>query len=250
MSLLYKLIRGTKVVWAFGRSLLELLVRRPKSRPARAAWLTRLCRRVLTAMEVTWSVSGPVPESGAVITNHLTYVDIFLHAALRPCVFVSAIEIRRLPLLGWMSMMAGTVYVTRGRGGSAAEAAAGMAEGFRDGLPVVFFPEGQTGLGDEPVLPLRGGLLAAALMAGATVTPGFLRYELSAADGAEGRSTREDVHWGSQTLPAHLWNFLGLRPMHAHLRFASSPIQFSPGALANRKIAAREARAALLRLSE
>ena len=31
---------------------------------------------------------------GAVITNHLSYVDIVVHAAIRPCVFVSAIETR------------------------------------------------------------------------------------------------------------------------------------------------------------
>lgn len=225
-------------------------MRRPKTRPARAAWLTKLCRRVLSAVDLTWTISGPIPERGAVITNHLTYLDIFLHAAMRPCVFVSAIEIRRLPLLGWMSMMAGTVYVTRGRGGSVAEAASGMAEGFHDDLPVVFFPEGQTGLGDEPVLPLRGGLLGAALMDGATVTPGFVSYELSAADRAAGRSTREDVHWGSQTLTAHLWNFLGLQSMHANVRFASGPIEFSSQALVNRKVAAKEARIALLRLSD
>ena len=247
---LRKLIRGARVVWAFGRSLLELAVKRPKTRPARAAWLSSLCRRVLRVLGLTWTVTGPVPERGAVITNHLTYLDIFLHAALRPCVFVSAIEIRQLPLLGWMSMMAGTVYVTRGRGGSAGEAASGMAGGFEDGLPVVFFPEGQTGLGDDPVLPLRGGLLGAALLAGAPVTPGFIRYELAPTDDAAGRSTREDVHWGSQTLPAHLWNLLGLQPMHAHIRFAPGPIQFSPQALGHRKIAAREAHSALLALSQ
>lgn len=248
-SLLRKLVRGTKVAWAFGRSLVELLVQRPKTRPARAAWLTRLCRRVLFAVELTWTVSGPIPERGAVITNHLTYLDIFLHAAMRPCVFVSAIEIRRLPLLGWMSMMAGTVYVTRGRGSTAAEAASGMAQGFQDHLPVVFFPEGQTGVGDEPVLPLRGGLLGAALIDGEIITPGFLQYELSTADQAAGRTTREDVHWGTQTLSAHLWNFLGLQPLHAEVRFAAEPIAFSPQALANRKIAAKEARMALLKLS-
>lgn len=249
MLVLRKLLRGSKVAWAFAFSLAELIVRRPKTRRSQAEWLTRFCRRVLRAVHLSWSASGPVPEQGAVITNHLTYVDILLHAALRPCVFVSAIETRKMPLIGWISMMAGTVYVTRGAGGSAAQAAGGMVEGFRDGLPVVFFPEGKTGVGDEPVLPLHTGLLANALDAGASVTPGFIRYELSPEDAAAGRSTREDVHWGTQTLPAHLWNLLGLQPIRAQIQFAAEPIHFSPEAFVDRKVAAEEAYTALNQLA-
>ncbi len=250
MLLWHKLVRGLRVTAAFGVSLTELVVRRPKDRPARAAWLSKFCRRVLWAAKVTWSTSGPIPEGGAVITNHLTYVDILVHAALRPCVFVSAIETRKMPLIGWISMMAGTVYVVRGAGGSAAKAAGGMAEGFHDRLPVIFFPEGRTSLGDEPVLPLRSGLLATAIEAQAPVTPGFLRYRLSGEDLARGRSTRADVHWGEQSLPAHLWNLFGLHAIHAHFHFANGPISFTAAALADRKVAAEEARTAMIALSQ
>ena len=244
-----RLFRAGKVAWAFASSLTRLALTRPRTRQARAEWLTRLCRRVLHTVGITWTTSGPIPERGAVITNHLSYLDILLHAALRPCVFVAAIEIRRLPLLGWMSMMAGTVYVTRGAGGSAAQAANGMIEGFHDGLPVVFFPEGGTGVGDVPLLPLHSGLLANALEAGAPVTPGFLQYCLSSADIAAGRSVRNDVAWGDQTLPAHLWNLLGLQPVQAHATFAPHPVAFSAEARSNRKLAAREAQGALLSLA-
>lgn len=250
MRFWHKLVRGFRIATAFVASLTELIVKRPQSRQRRAEWLTRFCRRVLRAANVSWSASGPVPQAGAVITNHLTYVDILVHAALRPCVFVSAIETRQMPLIGWISMMAGTVYVTRGAGGSAAKAASGMVEGFHDGLPVVFFPEGGTSLGDEPVLPLRTGLLATAIEAGAAVTPGFLTYSLSDKDTAAGRTKRADIHWGKQTLPAHLWNFLGLRQVTAHVRFADAPLHFTPAALVDRKIAADEARDVMIQLAQ
>lgn len=249
MLLLHKLVRAAKLVWAFVVSLTELFVRRPKSRRARAEWLTRFCRRVLAAVSITCEAEGPIPEQGAVISNHLSYIDIVIHSALRPCVFVSAIEIRRMPLIGWISMMAGTVYVTRGAGGSAEKASGGMAEGFRDGLPVVFFPEGGTGVGDVPLLPLHSGLLATSLQEGAPVTAGFLRYYLSPIDTARGKTSRNDVHWGSQSLPAHVWNLLGLHGFDGRIHFASGPILFSPAALADRKIAAEEARDAILHLS-
>ena len=117
-----------------------------------------------------------------------------------------------------------------------------MAKGFRDGLPVVFFPEGGTFVGDEPVMPFQSGLLAEALEAGAPVTAGFIRYELSAEDVAQGKTARNDVHWGHQSLVRHLWNFLGLHGLKAEVRFADEPIAFSAAAYEDRKVAADEAR--------
>lgn len=250
MNFFRKLFRAVRIVGVFAYSFVEVVITRPRARADRAAWLSKLCRRLLRSVNVTCSTVGPVPVTGAVISNHLTYVDIMLHASIRPCVFVSKIEVRKLPVLGWMSMMAGTVYVERGAGGSARRAAEGMAKGFRDALPVVFFPEGTTGVGDVPVMPFRSGLLAQALESGVPVTPGFISYQLTPRDIARGASVHDDVGWGPQSMPAHLWNFFGLEGAHATVRFAGEPIAFTPPALANRKIAAVEAQAAVLALSQ
>ena len=249
MSFLRRIIRVLRVAFVFAFAVVEVLIRRPRTRAARAAWLSELGNRLLRTQNITYEIIGPIPMQGAVITNHLTYVDILVHGAMRPCVFVSKIELRSTPVLGWISMMAGTVYVARGTGGSAAKAAEGMGKGFRDGLPVVFFPEGTTGVGDEPVMPFRSGLLSQAIALEQPVTAGFIHYDLTAADLARGKSTRNDVHWGPQTLWQHIWNFVDVRSLHATVYFADAPIAFSPAAIANRKIAAEEARAAVAALS-
>ena len=250
MGLARTLYRTTKVVAHFAYATVELAITQPKTRADRAAWLSHFCARVLRSMDVTYDIVGPMPMSGAVISNHLTYLDILLHSAMRPCVFVSKIELRKTPLLGWMSFMSGTVYVTRGAGGSAAKAAEGMAKGFRDGLPVVFFPEGTTGVGDEPAMSFRSGLIAQTIDAGEPMRAGFIRYQLSPKDIAAGKTLRNDVHWGPQTLPAHLWGFMGLHALHATVHFAAEPIAFSEAAVANRKVAAEEARHAVAALAE
>ena len=242
----YKLWRLAKVVGHFAYAVVELSIKRPHSRPDRAAWLSMFCNRVLRSMRVTATAEGPVPMEGAVISNHMTYVDILLHSSIRPCVFVSKIEVRKQPVIGWISMMSGTVYVERGAGGSAEAAAVTMAKGFRDGLPVTFFPEGTTGVGDQEAMPFRSGLLAQSLAAGAPVTPGFIRYELDPKDVARGKTVRDDVAWGTQGFAAHIWNFMGLGPVKATIRFADAPIAFSPTALRERKVAAVEARAAVV----
>jgi 1-acyl-sn-glycerol-3-phosphate acyltransferase len=204
LSFIRRTYRILSVVFVFAYSIAEVMIQRPKTRAARAAWLSKIGNRLLRTQDITFTTIGPVPMHGAVITNHLTYVDILIHAAMRPCVFVSKIELRKTPVLGWVSMMAGTVYVARGAGGSAAKAAEGMAQGFHDGLPVVFFPEGTTGVGDEPVMAMRSGLLSQAIAAGQPIVPGFIHYDLNADDLARGKTTRDDVHWGPQTLWQHI----------------------------------------------
>lgn len=99
MQLVRKVSKTGKIIWAFAYSLGALVLTRPLSRKDRATWLTRFCRRVLRAADVRWSAEGAVPLQGAVITNHLSYLDILVHSALRPCVFVAAIETRKMPLI-------------------------------------------------------------------------------------------------------------------------------------------------------
>ena len=229
----------------FSYSVLEVLITRPRTRAQRAAWLSRICQRLLRLHHITVTTAGPAPTHGAVISNHLTYVDVAVHASIRPCVFVAKIELRSTPVFGWISMMAGTVYIDRAAGRSIAKAAEGMSKGFRDNLPVVFFPEGTTSVGDTPALPFRNGLLAIVLAADQPVTASFIHYDVISEDRDRGNSARNDVHWGTQSLLQHVWNFTDLDGLHATIRFAQQPIDFSEAALHNRKLAGREAQAAV-----
>jgi len=242
-----RIYRVLALAAVFAYSMLEVLITRPRTRALRAAWLSRIGNRLLRTQDITFTTVGPVPMHGAVITNHLTYVDIIIHGSIRPCVFVSKIEIRKTPVFGWVSMMAGTIYIDRAssRAGSIKKAAEGMAKGFRDNLPVVFFPEGTTGVGDVPTLPFRSGLLHLAIADKQPVTAGFIHYDLSPYDLARGKCTRNDVHWGHETLWQHLWNFADLHGVHGTIYFAPEPIAFSEAALKNRKIAGHEAQAAI-----
>jgi len=249
LLLLRKLYRALIIALIYAYSMAEVAIERPRTRAARAAWLSRLCRRLMRSMNMTVHTIGTVPYQGAVISNHLSYTDVLLHSASRPCVYVAKAELRKTPVFGWCSLMSGTVYVSRGAGGSAAKAAEDMARDFRDGLPVVFFPEGTTGVGDEPVMSFRTGLISQTLAAGAPITAAFIRYELAPVDLAAGKTVRNDVAWGSCTLLQHLWNFFGLRTLHGTIEYAAEPIVFSEAALTDRKLAAVEAREAVRALS-
>jgi 1-acyl-sn-glycerol-3-phosphate acyltransferase len=244
-----QLFRSARVIFIFLYGMVELTIKRPRTRPERAAWLSVFCNRILRAANITYESHGPVPMEGGVISNHLNFTDILVHSAMRPCVFVSKAELRKVPVLGWISMMSGTQYVERGAGGSAQKAGEGMAKGFRDGLPIVFFPEGTTGTGVEPVMTFRSGLLAYTLDADQPITAAFIHYDVSAEDFAAGRTAQRDIFWGTQGMLNRLWAITGVKHAHITIHYAPEPIAFSEGALKNRKIAAVEAHDAVKALA-
>jgi 1-acyl-sn-glycerol-3-phosphate acyltransferase len=197
-------------------------------------------------MGLTVRHTGAFPERGVVIANHLGYLDIVAFAALHCCVFVSKLEIRSWPFLGWMTTMAGTVYVDRGRGGSALRAKGRMQAIEDAGLPIVFFPEGATSSGST-VLKFHSGLLEQAMQAGQPVTAAFIAYRLTQDNGPDVTVPSHLAYWDNTPLVIHIFRLLALRGVEVEVRFGPSPIAFSAAA-GQRKQAAAEARIAVMEL--
>ena len=237
--------RSLKLAAIFAYATLQLIAKHPSTRQQRAEWLHHICARLLREMGVVVRQHGPFPERGVVIANHLGYLDVIAFAALHRCVFIGKSEIRHWPLLGWMTAMAGTLYVHRGRGGSAERAKKGMRAASDDGLPLVFFPEGTCSLGDT-VLPFHSGLLTQAMEAGQPITAAYIRYRLTEDNGPY-LSLADACFWDDTLFAKHIFRLLALRGIEVELCFAESPIAFSAAA-GERRIAAEEARAAVLQL--
>jgi 1-acyl-sn-glycerol-3-phosphate acyltransferase len=231
----------------FAYATLQLIVKRPATRQQKAEWLHQFCLRAARRMGIAVRRHGTFPKRGVVISNHLGYLDVVAFAASHKCAFVGKSEIRRWPFLGWITAMGGTVYVHRGRGGSAGRAKAGMQEASDAGIPLVFFPEGTCSLGDT-VLSFRSGLLSEAIQAGQPVTAAHLRYRLTQ-DNGPNRSLADVCFWDDTLLVKHIFRMLSMRGIEVELRFAESPIEFSVGA-DQRKLAAQEARAAVMELRD
>ncbi len=231
----------------FFEASVELVWTRSADRLGRAEWLHRFCARSLRRMGIAVRVHGQFPASGAVISNHHSYLDIVVMAAIRPCVFVSKSEVARMPVIGWMTTMSGTVYVERGRGGSALQAGRAVQTAVAEGLPVVFFPEGTTNTGDG-LLKFHAGLIGQVVSERIPMTAARIRYRLAEAN-LPGVTVAEDVHWGTAGLFAHVFRFLSLRGVEADVYFADAPLVFSSDLL-HRKTAAAEAQAAVARLGE
>lgn len=225
----------------------SLVVRRPRTRAARAEWLHGFSAMLLRRLGIAVRRTGICPPRGVVISNHQGYLDIMAFAALARCVFVSKSEIASWPLIGWMTTMAGTVYVQRGRGGSAERAKADLAAVASENVPIVFFPEGTSSDGSS-VLPFRSGLLYDCIEAGQPITAAFVRYRLTRDNGAAASTYLP--YWDDTPIAKHIFRLLGLRGIEVEIAFANAPIAFSSAALADRHLAAVEARAAVVALAQ
>jgi lyso-ornithine lipid O-acyltransferase len=248
VSFFRALARSIQLGGYFVRYGTELMVRRPATREARADWLHRFCAAALKGLKIDVNVMGNFPEHGAVISNHLSYVDIVVFAAVHPCVFVSKAEIESWPVVGWMTTMSGTVYVARGHGGSALKARKGMQSAVDAGLPVVFFPEGTTSNGST-LLKFHSGLLAQVMQSGAPITAAHIQYSLTEENAPDVTVADDVCYWGDVKMLPHVFKLLGLRGMRVEVRFAERPILFSMD-VTHRKQAAIEARTAVASLGD
>jgi 1-acyl-sn-glycerol-3-phosphate acyltransferase len=168
----------------FARVLLHLLrglatagLLFPLLGPAGREWLTRnWSRRLLAICGVRTSLRGSMPGSPALIVcNHVSWLDIFVIDAFRPCRFVAKSDIRSWPVLGWLCERAGTIFIARGKQRDVRRIFQGLVTSIHAGERVAFFPEGTTAA-QGTVLPFHANLFEAAIDAGVPVQPYALRY--------------------------------------------------------------------------
>lgn len=194
--------------------------------PDGAVWVHRWSRRIVRVLGIACTIDGPTPIAAgcslAVVSNHLSYLDILIYSAIRPFIMVAKSEVRSWPLIGWITAQAGTVYVERadvagGRTQTRDEVNAFMAKAFLSGLPVLFFPEGTTSNG-KAVLPFRRGLFHSVIRARLLLQAAAIAYSLDRLD--EQSSIGDHIcYWGEMNFGPHLFRCLGLRGLQAHVQF-------------------------------
>jgi len=210
----------------------------PLSR-ARALWLQQACRRVLRILNAEIKTRGPIPLSGLLVCNHLSYLDILVISTITPAIFISKSEVKRWPVFGWFAALSGTLFVDRSKRADVARLNVEVAQTLDSGGLVVLFPEGTSSDG-SCVLPFKSSLLAPATRLDHPLSVAFLHYSL--ADGNVG----EDVcYWGDRTLVPHLANLFSKERVGVNVSFTR--MDQSP---ATRKELARHLHSQVLQLKE
>lgn len=238
---------GVLAAVVFGGLLLLLLVRlieRPicgMRRPV-TPWITQgVCKAAFVILGIRREVRGVVMRgTGAVVSNHASWLDIFALNASKRVYFVSKSEVAGWPGIGWLARATGTVFIRRDPREAKAQQAV-FEERLRVRHRLLFFPEG-TSTDGRRVLPFKTTLFAAFQSAGLPddmqVQPVTLAYH--APDGAPATFYG---WWGDQSFGAHMLAMLSAQ-RHGRVEVIYHP----PLAVADypdRKALARAAEAAV-----
>lgn len=183
----------------------------------KACW----ARRLLGIMGIELRVQGEIPDSGLIVANHISWLDIFVISAARPTSFVAKAEIRKWPLLGWLAKQADTLFIQRGSRHHAQHIAHEMTTLLNAGRSVTVFPEGTTGEGRD-VMPFHAALLQPAISAGQPVRPLAIRYR-----DAEDLYTAVPAYIGDMNIGDSILQTLSTRGLVAEL-IALPPLPISP----------------------
>ncbi|MGV6851846.1 MAG: lysophospholipid acyltransferase family protein [bacterium] len=119
---------------------------------------------------------GEIPPAPyLLVSNHLGWIDIPVLHSLFPVHFIAKAEIRKWPLIGWMALLAGTLFHHRGKKGSAHSMNRVCTKHLQMGEAIAIFPEGKT-WHDDQVHVFHGRLLQSAKDAGVEILPVCIRF--------------------------------------------------------------------------
>ncbi|MGJ8624422.1 MAG: lysophospholipid acyltransferase family protein [Yoonia sp.] len=203
------------IVLVFGGLLILLALRlfeRPLCglhRPVTPHITQFVCRTAFFILGMRYHCIGaPMRGAGAMVANHVSWLDIFALNARKRIYFVAKSEVAGWPGIGWLARATGTVFIRRDR-----SEVASQIRTFKDRLAaghrLLFFPEGTSTDGLQ-VLPFKPALFAAffdpALVAGLQMQAVTLHYEAP-----EGADPRFYGWWGDMEFAPHLLSTLAAR---------------------------------------
>ena len=226
------LLARLNAVWKLGRVVSYILwggwlvfMRLPRLTPLqKEARIKAWSLTLLQKFGIKLVVIGQPPAQGPMLlaANHISWLDIVVMLAARPCRFVSKADIKHWPLIGAMASAGGTLFIERESRRDAMRVVHHMAEQLTAGDVLAVFPEGTTSDGVS-LLPFHANLFQAAIAVNAPVMP----VAISFVDEASGRTSLAPCYIGDDTLMQSLWRTLKARPLCVVLTFGEA--QYAQG---------------------
>ena len=119
---------------------------------------------ILNALEIVIQTNQVTINNGLIVSNHLSYVDALVISKIYPSLFITSVEIKNSIGLGWITKLAGCVFVERRNRNKLESDTSNIQDILTKGTPVVLFPEGTSTNGSE-ILKFRPALFQSAINA-------------------------------------------------------------------------------------
>jgi 1-acyl-sn-glycerol-3-phosphate acyltransferase len=149
-------------------------------------------------------------SGGLIVSNHLGYIDVFVHASLFPIRFTPKADIRKWPLLGHYVGVSRPIWIDRSSRHKSHKTAKEFEATMAHGIPLLVYPEGTSTDGLHGVLPFKSTAFESVTDKKFPILPILITYKPTE-DG-------KPVAWyGDMTMLPHLWRVLGYRSITAEV---------------------------------
>lgn len=178
----------------------------------------RGCARIV-GMDI--KVIGTPPKSPFfLVSNHLSYVDIFVYSAVSEAIFVAKSEVRSWPIIGFMMSTMGIIFVDRASRKDVVRVNDLIEKGMNEHQGILLFPEGTTSNG-EGILPFKASLLAYPASNNTPVSYATLSYS-SDREGAD--ISNSVCWWGDMEFFTHLLQLMNVKKFSATVNFGDQRV--------------------------
>lgn len=177
--------------------------------------MQRWSAELLTILHVRISVTGKMPlgeiSGGMIVSNHISWLDVFVMSSILPMRFVAKSEVRRWPFIGWLCARAHTIFIERNKRSDTIRTNLQAVETLRQGGRMAIFPEGTTTDGSR-VNHFHASLLQPAIDARTPIYPIALHYHDQA-----NHPNLDAAYIDDMTFVESMWKILSSRDLHARV---------------------------------
>ena len=164
-----------------------------------------------------------------IVSNHISWLDIFLINSIFPISFLSKGDVERWPLIGKLTKCADTIYIKRGNKKSLSMASDLIEKKLNKMDSVIFFPEGFATDGSK-LLPFKSNFFQTAINCNVSILPLAIQYT------SDGKFTSAPSYAGDISLVQSMLSSIRIKNLTAHISVL--PVISNKK---NRKVVANEA---------
>ena len=198
-------------------------------------WSLTLFDILNVRLKVIGDPPAAVPVNSMLAANHVSWLDVFILYTQYYARFVAKAEMRAWPVIGWLCVKVGTLFIERMKRRDTARINQRISQALRGGDCIAVFPEGTTSDGTY-VQEFHSSLLEPAVMSQSKIYPVAIRY-----CDRNGAVNTEVAYVDKMTLMGSLLKILAQQKIRAEL-ICTKPI---PVQGKNRRELARAAEAAI-----